>query len=126
MNTELNLPYLLLKIENGILVGTYKNDVHITLEMAKDIVQSRLLLTEKKTIPCLIMSNGVVSMDKSAREFLASEQGTVALNASAIFVKSAFSCFLGNFFIKVNKTTIPVRLFTEVVKAKQWLEKFKD
>ncbi len=124
MNTDLDLPYLNLTIESDILIGTYKDDIHITLSMAKDIVNNRLLFTEKKKMPCLIISKGVVSIEKSAREFLASTEGTEGLTASAIYVKSSFSSFLGNFFIIVNKTEIPVKLFTDLKKAKKWLTKY--
>lgn len=121
---ELESAYVHLCIQNGILVGTYKSGVHINLEIAHSIVETRKLFTGTRPMPSLIKSQGVVSMDKPAREYLASAEATAGLTASAILVQSAFSSFLGNFFLSVNKTNMPVKLFTDAAKAKQWLRQF--
>lgn len=121
---ELDTPYVNLRIEDSILVGTYKKDLHIDLDIAKQIVQCRLAFTRGKKMPSLIISQGVVSMDKPAREYLASNEAVEGLAASAIIVNSPFSSLLGNFFLKVNKTKIPVKIFSDIPKAEKWLRKF--
>ncbi len=121
---EYDTPYVHLLIKDHILIGHYKKDLKINLDVARQIVHSRLSFTRGKNLPSMIMSEGVISMDKPAREFLASKEGVKGLLASAIIVDSAFSSFLGNFFLKVNKTKIPTKIFLNISKAQEWLQQF--
>jgi hypothetical protein len=121
---ELDTPYVHLRIRDKILVGTYKKNLRINLEIAKEIVRTRLSFTGGKKMPSLILSQGVISMDRPAREYLASEEATQGLVASAIIVNSAFSSFLGNFFMKVNRTKMPVKIFYDISMAEKWLQQF--
>lgn len=124
MVRELDTSYVHLKIKEGIIIGTYKPGLEINLEVAKEIVRVRLTFTEHKSMPALINGQGVVSMDKEARDFFSSKHGIKGLKAAAIIVESPFSSFLGNFFLWVNKTRLPVKLFTNSSSALNWLKKF--
>lgn len=123
---ELESPYIHLCIKNNILVGTYKTDLHINLEAAKEIVLTRKRFIQHKRMPTLIISQGVVSMDKPARQYLSSVEATEGLTASAIVVNSVFSSFLGNFFLAVNKTNMPVKIFSDTSRAEKWLQQFVE
>lgn len=122
MEFDTNFVHLLIK--DKILVVTYKSGLHITLEIAQKIVTDRLSFTEDKKLAAMIMSHGVISMDKPAREYLASEEGTNGLTATAIIVDSSFSRALGNFFLFVNKTKMPVKIFSNIPRAIKWLQKY--
>ena len=117
-------PYVHLRVKDDILVGTYKKNVHIDLAIAKEIVRTRKSFTRGKMMPSLIMSEGVVSIDKAAREYFVSEEATEGLSATAIIVKTAFSRFLGNVFMQLNKSPMPVRIFSSMVQAEIWLQQF--
>lgn len=117
-------PYVDLHIKNNILVGTYKKNLHIDLEIAKQIVNTRISFTGGRKMPSLIISKGVTSMDKPAREYLASDEAVEGIIAAAIVVDSPFSSFLGNFFLTVYKTRIPVRTFPAIPRAEKWLQQF--
>jgi len=121
---EFDSPYVNLRIKNKILVGTYKKNLRINLEVAKAIVRARISFTGKKSMPSLIMSQGVVTIDKPARDYLSSTEATEGLTASAIIVNSTFSYLMSNFFIVVNKTSMPVKMFSSTAKAEKWLEQF--
>ena len=121
---ELDTPYVHLRIKDKILVGTYKKNIRINLEIAKEIVRARLSFTGNRKMPSLIISQGIVTIDKPAREYLSSDEATVGLVASAILVNSKFSSFLGNFFLTVNKTKMPVKIFSDISKAEKWLQQF--
>lgn len=123
---ELDTPYVHLRIKDKILVGTYKKNIRINLEIAKEIVRARLSFTGNRNIPSLIISQGIVTIDKPAREYLSSDEATVGLVASAILVNSKFSSFLGNFFLTVNKPKMPVKIFSEISKAEKWLQQFVE
>ena len=72
----------------------------------------------------MLISQGVISMDKPSREYLASDEATEGLLATAIIVDSSFSSFLGNFFLMVNKTKMPVKIFYDIPLAEKWLQQF--
>ncbi len=124
MNRELDTDYVHLEIKDGILVGIYKKGLKINLSIAREIVQSRLAFTENKIFPALIYNQGVISMDKEARQFLSSPEGIKGLKAAAIILDSPFGSFLGNFFLSVNKTSMPVRIFSKTGSASKWLAQF--
>lgn len=121
---EFETDYITFSVKNKILVAAYKQGLHINLTMAKEIVQARIHYTNGAKMPSLILSQGVISMDKPTREYLSSEAATQGLLASAIIVNSPFSSFLGNFFLFVNKPKIPVRIFSSMPIAERWLEQF--
>ena len=123
---ELDTPFVHISITDKILVGTYKKNLRINLEIAKEIVHARLSFTAGKKMPSMIISQGVVSIDKPAREYLVSDEAIEGLAASAIIINSTFSSFLGNFFLTVYKTKMPVKIFADIASAEKWLQQFID
>lgn len=121
---ELDTHYIHLAIENKILIGTYKNLVKIDLDAARHIVQERIRFAANRKMPAMIISGRLVSMDKPARDYLASAQGTEGLLACAIIVTSPFARLLGIYFMSVNKPPIPVKIFRDTSKAEQWLQQY--
>lgn len=121
---EYDTPFVHLRIKDNILIASYKKNLIINLEVAQKIVLQRQSFTRGQVMPVIIFSNEVTSIDKPAREYFASPKGTEGLSASAIIVNSPFSRFLGNFFLMVNKTSIPVKLFSNSSRAEKWLQQF--
>ncbi|GAB2842587.1 DUF7793 family protein [Ferruginibacter profundus] len=117
-------PYVHLHTNKGILIGSYTQKLHINLPIAKEIVSARIAFARGQQWPVMIIGNGIVSMDKSAREYFASPEATEGLIATAIVAESEFHRIIGNFFISVNKTAMPVRIFSNVKKAEKWLTQF--
>ena len=117
-------PYVQLLIRDHILIGTYEKGIKINLDIAQQIVHDRISFTRGKKMAAIIIGYGIISMDKAAREFLASEEGIQGLSAIAILVDSTYSNFVGNLFLKMNKTEIPVRIFLDAHKAEKWVQKF--
>jgi len=72
----------------------------------------------------MIIARGVTGIDKSARDYLSSAEATEGLIAMALVIGSSFQRIMGNFFISVNKTSMPVRMFTTESGAGKWLKKF--
>jgi hypothetical protein len=126
MNKTLDTAAVYLEINNGILIGTYKPNIKITLKLAKEIVATRLSFIENKPIPALVLNQGVIKMDKDARDYLSSPEGTAGLKCAAILINSNFIAFTVNFFLKVTKTNIPVKTFTDKKEALTWLQQFVD
>jgi hypothetical protein len=126
MNKILDTPYLSLEMKDNILIATYKKGIKMNMEMAKAIVNTRLEFTNGQDVLALIASEGIVSMDKNTREFMASKEGSKGIKAAAIILKSSFGSFVANFYLSVNKPPMPVRIFTNTKAALGWLQKFKD
>ncbi|MGG9964087.1 hypothetical protein [Ferruginibacter sp. SUN106] len=116
--------YVYLHTNKGILIGSYMQKLHISLPIAKEIVRARMAFTQGQQWPVMIIGHEIVSISKPAREYLASPEATQGLIATAIVVQSEFHRIIGNFFISVNKTSMPVKIFSNVQKAEKWLAQF--
>ena len=121
---EPETPHVHLLIRDHILIGTYRKGLQINLDTAKQIVEERIRFTKGKKMVAMILSDGISAVDKAAREYLASEKGTEGLLATAIVVSSPFDYLMGKFFIRVNKTGIPSRIFYNMREAEKWLQQF--
>jgi hypothetical protein len=118
----LDTAYVRFEFDGDILIATYKKGRTITLEAARDIVRERIEFTEGQPVGVLLVDRGVSSFDKAARDYLASSEGTRFIKAGAILCEGPATAIIGNFIIKVNKPTIPVRLFTNKERAIGWLK----
>ena len=100
---------------------SYKKGLMITQEIAKEIVETRLSFSNHEYFPLLILDQGIIGMDKSARDLFSSKEGTSKITASALVLNTVYSRVLGNFFIKLTRPAIPVRIFNDKAKAMEWL-----
>ena len=122
---ELDTHYVHLLLKDNLLIGTYKKGLHINLEIAHEIVRARIYFMEgKKRIPAMIITKGITGITKPARDYLSSVEATKGLVASAIIVDASFSNIMGNFFLRVHKPAMPVRIFYDTRRAEKWLKKF--
>jgi hypothetical protein len=117
-------PYIDFEISHGILIGTYKPNVLITLKHAKEIVASRIAFMDGNDMPILILNQGIIKMDKDARDYLASAEGIKGLKCAAILINSNFISITVNFFLKVTKPKLLVKTFTDKEEALYWLQDF--
>jgi len=119
---EIENNYIKYEIINNILIGTYKAK-HIDLGIAKSVVSLRKTFTNNLKYPVLIKDDNTVKIDKSARDYFASNEGVQGLCAVAILTNSIYKITLMNFFIVVLPPEMPVKLFKSEEKAMNWLEK---
>ncbi|MDO9184636.1 MAG: hypothetical protein Q7W13_01395 [Bacteroidia bacterium] len=110
-------------IEDGILIGSFKCEF-VDLDLANKITGYRLELQNGKNFPILSNIKAVKSSTKSARDFLASEEGCKGVVAAAVLIDSPISSMIGNFFIRVSKPLRPTKIFTNETEAKKWLAQF--
>jgi hypothetical protein len=113
-------------LPNGILIATYKRRTLVNLAMAKTIVKTRLDFTGRDPRPVLIYNQGVVKIDKSAREYVSSNDGIAGISAAAIIVDKASTSMIMNFILSMQRPEIPARMFPLRKKdeAMAWLESF--
>jgi hypothetical protein len=114
-----------IELENGILIATWKSSF-VDLDIAKEAVINRLLVTNGQKYPVLIKIKSVRSSTKEARDFLASEKGCAAVIAGAVYVDSILENMIATFFIFLNKPSVPLKIFKDETKAKEWLQQFVE
>jgi hypothetical protein len=125
MSKVLDTPYVYYELKGDLLIATYKKDLKVNLETAKEIIKERHEFTKHKPVVVLVYNQGVVRMDKKAREYLSSGDGVKGIIAAAIVVGSPFTSFMANFFVSVNRPIMPVRIFSNAEEALKWLKKYK-
>ena len=111
-------------VEEDILFGEYKHVDVNSLAIAMECVKDRLLLANGNSYPYLLDARKLRSINKEARDYFASEESEKCMVAGAILVDSSITTIIGNFFLKINKPSIPTRIFTDKEKALDWLRKF--
>ncbi len=109
---------------DGIARTKVKPDSEITLEQAIENGKAVTSLFIDKKFPILIDSRGIRSMTREAREQFSLNGRESKTSAFGIIIKSPLSRVLGNFFMGVNKPTVPTRLFDNEDDAIQWLKNY--
>jgi len=120
----MDTPFARMKVQDDILEVTYKKGLIITQEVAQQIIHQRLSYCEGIAYPCLILDEGILEIQKAARDLLSSEEGTQQLKASALVLNTAYGRIVGNFFVKLTKPAIPVKVFNNKQHALEWLHQF--
>ena len=112
-----------MEIIDGVLHAHYKAGLKLNLEDAQYLVSERIKLCEGKEYPFVIYDGGVVSMDRDARIFFSSYEGTKGISLAAFLETSVFSKMLINFFLKLTKPSVKSRAFNDVNEALDWINR---
>lgn len=112
-----------MEIIDGVLHAHYKAGLKLSLEDAVYLVEEREKLCEGKEFPFMIYDGGVVSMDREARIFFSSYEGTKGISMAAFLETSVFSKMLINFFLKLTKPNVKSRAFNDVNEALNWIKR---
>lgn len=116
--------YVSLEMSGGILIATYKVQ-SITLDIAIEVVHFRKNFMNNKKHHALIKDARKVNIEKKARDYFSSSQGSEGILSVAILTKSIYTSALMNFFLKVVPPKMPVKLFKSEKKALDWLKEKK-
>jgi hypothetical protein len=95
-----------------------------TLADAKENVQALENLSQGRPFRAITDIRQMTSQSREAREFYSDASHTQSLVAVAILVGSPMSRVIGNFFMGLNKSNTPTRLFTSDSAALAWLKQF--
>ena len=112
-------------LQNEILYVVYYSHVDITLEDAKITVAKQQDILNGKKLPLFVDISQILSIEKNARTYF-STIGSEDPLAVALLVKTPLSKMIGNFFIGLNKTICPSKLFTTEREAISWLNGYKS
>ncbi len=111
--------------EGNVMYAEFKVPL-MDLVAARESVSARLLAAEGKDYLFLIDARKVNSITKEARDFLASDEGSKHVIASALVIESKVGKLLGNFFLQISKPKVPLKLFTNKNDALDWLNSFQS
>jgi hypothetical protein len=113
-------------LEKGIIHEIFKPGLEIiTIEIAKQMVESRLKVTNGIYRPLFIDLNNAISIDKKSRQYWANGDATKYVTATGILLDNEIARFWVSTYIKIDKPIVPTRFFTEKENALKWLETFK-
>ncbi len=108
---------------DGIIEVQNKDDVYLTLESAKKIVEKRLGFSGQKTYPVLLKSSRSKGMDRAARKYLFLD-GLKNMNAMALVPGNKVGQMLTTFLVAFERLPIPYKVFKTREEARKWLKNF--
>ena len=109
--------------DDGIIRMNSLPDSRETLEDAKAFSSAIKKISPEKKYPALADIRNIKSSSRQARAHYAAI-GRELGPACAILVGSPLTSVLGNFFLKIDKPNIPVKIFNSEKDAILWLEGF--
>jgi hypothetical protein len=108
----------------GILIQTYEDNAELTFDDACEDFNLYADLCKKVKRPVMVDIRNIKSVERKARAYYASEEATKYLSAAALIIGNPVSRVIGNFYLGLNKTIIPFRLFIDQKDAMKWLKSF--
>jgi hypothetical protein len=110
--------------DEGILRGEASPGAEQGIDEARAQVACQRKMIDGKARPFLMDIRGARALSREARAFYASPEAAEVFSATALLVGSPVSRALGNFFLGLNKTSMPTRLFASTDEALEWLRTF--
>lgn len=107
---------------DGYVVAEVKPNLVADLDDAVVNVAAVEVVAGRAPVPLLLdMRAHAAQATRECRAYFAGPEAAKVNLAVAMLVRSNISRILGNFFIGINKTPFPLRLFSEEVEAIAWL-----
>ena len=91
---------------------------------AEDTVAAMRAVGGGRRRPLLVDARHGSSVDRGARSYFSGPETAKVVSASALLVGSPVSRMVGGFFLGLNRSIVPTRLFTSEVEALGWLHGF--
>ena len=111
--------------KDGILHQEYAKGAELKLQDSRaelKLYQTRFCHEGKR--PIVVDLTGIKTVSKESREIYSSEEMGNILSAAALIVGNPVSRIMGNFYMGINRTRMPVRMFTRTTDARKWLKEF--
>jgi hypothetical protein len=111
--------------EDGIYRTVTDSNAQMSLEDSQEQVRAYRELGGGERLPLLVDIREIKGMDRQARKYMSGAEATAVIAAAALFVHDSLSRMIGNFFLGINKSTHPARLFADEAEALAWLQEHK-
>jgi hypothetical protein len=122
-DTEVGAPYITMWMDEDFLCCRYASNLHLSLNVAKSCVESRIFFAKGKSYPLLVDMGGIKSTTREARQYMASI-GATLVKGCALITGSAVNRTIGNIFLAIDKPEVPTKLFTSEANARLWLKQY--
>lgn len=110
--------------EDGIIEVVFGDNELLTIENCKEIMKVYREFVQGKKLPILHIVGKYMNVTKEAREFAASKEGLEFSSAEAFVFNSLPHRIIANFYLNINKPSVPTRFFKTKVEAEIWLKTF--
>ena len=110
--------------EDGICRTKVKQGAKVTIVEALENSKAVLSLAGDSKFPLVVDSRGIHSITKQARDHFSMNNRPSKVNAIALIIGSPVSVVIGNFFMGLSKSRVPVKLFTSPEEAINWANFF--
>jgi hypothetical protein len=110
-------------LEDGYIHTKVKSGSEITLQDAKDNTTAVIKVSGDSNFPILVDLREIKSISKEARDHFSMRGRKPHVTAIAMLVKSPVSRIIGNFFLGLNRPTVPTRLFNLQNEAILWMKR---
>lgn len=110
--------------DNGIVICRVKPGASLELADAEEQIRVMGSINGGIRRPVLVDMGAMHSISRDCRRYFSGPESAKVESAVALLVKSPLARAIGNFFMGVNKTPYPTRLFTSEPEAMAWLRHF--
>lgn len=107
-------------IKGNIIVTVVKPNSEIKIADARKNTELVIKISKGNKYPMLVDARKIKSIDKEARDHFSMRNREGKVNSIAILIGSPISVMVGNFFMGLNKPTVPTKLFSNSEKAIKW------
>ncbi len=107
---------------DGIVRTVVKPGAEITIKEAIENTELVRSVSRDSIRPLLVDTRNIRSISKEARDHFAMKGRKGGVNSIAMLTSSSVSKIIGNFFLGLNKPTVPTRLFLQENEAVKWLK----
>jgi hypothetical protein len=112
--------------ENDIVFARYKPKLEITIEVARELVQDRMLFTKSQPHYILIDFTNVASVTKEARDYMNDpDGGLLGILGGAFLSNTIVTNVFVNLYLKINQPVVPAKFFRNKDEALLWLVELK-
>ncbi|MDO9001242.1 MAG: hypothetical protein Q7W45_15870 [Bacteroidota bacterium] len=109
---------------DGIVHVTFKDGIEIDVALQDKMLKIYTDICLGKKRPFLFSGIGDVSITKEGREHSKNLEDVFPGSASAIIADNVAYKLIANFYLKVNKPSIPYKVFGDILSAELWLKAF--
>lgn len=110
-------------LEGDIFVIDVKSGHEVLIEDVKEMISTAGTIGGGRKLKNLIVANEYASMSSEATAYMKTEEAHRFTKSEAVVINSLAQRIVGNFYLAIVSQTRPSKLFNEVDKAIDWLEK---
>ena len=112
--------------ENGVLMVRIRNGAYQSLTDAEENLALAVSATAGRRRPLLIDIRGALPLDAAARHHYSGQILVDSFLALALLVEaSPFGRMMGNVYLRIARPGVPTQLFTDEIRALEWLTGYR-